>query len=324
MLEQPASSRQSGPYSQLSQLRKQVTGWQRQLAHAQQRLGSLQAVGQHRQQRAEAAVAAQQSELQRLRERYERFCQENAQQPNSPHCKLRMDAGFASGENLTQVIELGYDVETKSANPAVLAALRSRVNEQTVWTPVGQNAEMVAWLGYQTHTCPYPLSVGLERFHSPQGERQAVLLRYQDDVPSAGFDLTQWFHDYNGRQYIEAGNKEEKTTFKVQHLMSRSPAGIEIQVLLTVFAANFVRWADCWVRERVEQPTRRFETALSSPKHLVRVAANSPATVERTAGRETLRFGRLSCFAGVAIRLSPAAGYQLPLPLTGNDHFDSP
>jgi len=324
LLEQPASSRQSGPYSALSKLRQQVTGWQRQLAHAQQRLGQLQTVGQHRQQRAAAAVAAQQSELQRLRQRYERFCQENAQQPNAPHCQLRMDAGFASGENLTQVIELGYDVETKSANPAVLAALRSRVNAETVWTPVGQNAEMVAWLGYQTHTCPYALSVGLERFHTPQGERQAVLLRYQEDVPSAGFDLTQWFHDYNGRQYIEAGNKEEKTTFKVQHLMSRSPAGIEIQALLTVFAANFVRWADRWVRQRVEQATRRFETALSSPKHLVRVAANSPATVERTAGRETLRFGPLSGFAGVAIRLSPAAGYQLPLPLAGNDHFDSP
>ena len=162
----------------------------------------LQSIDRNR-QHGPAAVAAQQGELQRLRQCYERFGQENAQQPNPPHCKLRIDAGFASSENLTQVIELGYDVETKSANPALLATLRSRINKQTVWTPVGKNAEMVAWLGYQTHTCPYPLSVGLERFHTPQGERQAVLLRYQDDVPSVGFDLTQWFHEYNGRQSIE-------------------------------------------------------------------------------------------------------------------------
>ena len=132
---------------------------------------------------------------------------------------------------------------------------------------------MVAWADYHSNTCPYPLLVGLERFHTPQGQLHAVLIRYQDAAPrplsvSAGqadWDLPQWFHDYNGRQVVEAGNKEEKTTFKVQHLMSHSPAGIEIQALLTIFAANFVRWADQWVRERVEHPTKRFETALGSP-----------------------------------------------------------
>jgi hypothetical protein len=323
LLDQPASSRQGGPYSLLSRLRKQVAGWYRQLGHAQQRLAGLNTVMQHQRQRRQQELAIQQSALQRLRERYERFCQENASQANPPRCKMRTDAGFASGENLTELIELGYDVETKSANPAVLAALRSRVTAETVWTPVGKNAEMVAWTGYHSNTCPYALTVGLERFHAPQGELHAVLLRYQDQVPTTGFDLVQWFHDYNGRQIVEAGNKEEKTTFKVQHLMSHSPAGIEIQALLTVFAANFVRWADHWVRERLEYSTKRFETALGSPKRLVRVAANSPATIERMPGREAVRFSPLSCFGGVVIRLSAEPGYQLPLPFIGNDHFDS-
>jgi len=323
LLDQPASARQSGPYSLLSRLRKQVAGWYRQLGHAQQRVARLNTVMQHQEQRWQQALAVQQGELQRLQERYARFCQENARQAHPPRCKMRTDAGFVSGENLTELIELGYDVETKSGNPAVLAALRSRVTAETVWTPVGKNAEMVAWTDYHSNTCPYPLIVGLERFHTPQGELHAVLLRYQDEVPTTGFELVQWFHDYNGRQTIEAGNKEEKTTFKVQHLMSHSPAGIEIQALLTVFAANFVRWADHWVRERVEHPTKRFETALSSPKRLVRVAANSPATVEHAAGREAVRFSPLSCFGGVVIRLSNAPGYQLPLPFVRNDHFDN-
>ena len=323
LLDQPASSRQSGPCSLLSRLRKQVAGWYRQSGHAQQRVVRLNATIQHRRQRWQQALAVQQSELQRLQERYERFCQENARQANPPRCKMRTDAGFASGENLTELIELGYDVETKSANPAVLTALRSRVTPETIWTRVGKNAEMVAWTGYHSNTCPYPLMVGLERFHTPQGELHAVLLRYQDEVPTTGLDLPQWFHDYNGRQTVEAGNKEEKTTFKVQHLMSHSPAGIEIQAVLTVFAANFVRWADRWVRERVEHSTKRFETALSSPKRLVRVAANSPAIVEHAAGREAVHFSPLSCFGGVVIRLSDGPGYQLPLPFAENAHFDS-
>jgi hypothetical protein len=167
------------------------------------------------------------------------------------------------------------------------------------------------------------LIVGLERFHTPQGQRHAVLLRYQAQVPTAGFDLVQWFHDYNGRQSVEAGNKEEKTTFKVQHLMSHSPAGIEMQALLTVFAANFVRWADRWVRQRIEHPTKRFDMALGSPKRLVRVAANSPATVEHAAGRGAVRFSPLSRFGGVVIRLWTELGYQLSLPFDGNDHFGS-
>lgn len=323
LAEQPASPRQSGPYSQLTRLRKRVVSWYRQLGHACQRLAQLNSVMQHQRQRDQQELAAQQAELQRLRERHERFCRENAEQAHPPHCKLRTDAGFATGDNLTELIELGYDVETKSGNPAILAALRSRVTPETAWTPVGKNAEMVAWTDYQSNTCPYPLIVGLERFHTPQGILHAVLIRYQDAVPPTGLDLPQWFHDYNGRQTVEAGNKEEKTTFKVQHLMSHSPAGIEIQALLTIFAANFVRWADTWVRERIEHSTRRFETALASPKRLVRVAANSPATVERWPGRETVRFSPLSCFGGVVIRLSDGPACQLALPFPANDHFNS-
>ena len=323
LLAQPASSRQDGPYSLLHRLRKQVAGWDRQLHHAQQRVLRLNSIMQRRRQRTQQELTDQQGELQRLRERDARFCQENAQQPHPPHCKMRTDAGFSSGENLSALIELGYDVETKSGNPAILAALRSRVTPETVWTAVGKNAEMVAWTAYQSNTCPYPLLVGLERFHTPQGELHAVLIRYQDQLPPTDLDLPQWFHDYNGRQIVEAGNKEEKTTFKIQHLMTHSPAGIEIQVLLTVFAANFVRWAAQWVRERVEHSNRRFDTALASPKRLVRVAANSPATVEHRPGRETVRFSPLSCFAGVVIRVSDGPACQLALPFPANDHFDS-
>ena len=232
-----------------------------------------------------------------------------------------MDAGFTTGANLTELIELGYDIDTKSANPAVVQALRDRVTGETPWTAVGKNAEMVSWPGYQIHGCPYPLRVGLERFHTPKGVLHAVLIRYQDDPPASELDLTQWFHDYNGRQTIEAGNKEEKTTFKVQHLMSRSAAGIRIQALLTVFAANFVRWADEWIRPRIEQSTRRFDGVLSSPKRLVRIAANSPAIIERTADRERVRFSHLSSFDGVVIALSGIVGRQLSL--FANDHFSS-
>lgn len=191
------------------------------------------------------------------------------------------------------------------------------------WTTVGKNAEMIGWTNYHLNTCPYPLTVGLERFHTPKEVLYAVLIRSQEGLEAACPDLQVWFHDYNGRQTIEAGNKEEKTTFKVQHLMSRSPAGIHIQAMLTIFAANFVRWADEWIRPRVERSSPRFDRVLTSPKRLVRVAANSLATVERADGRLLVCFSALSSFEGVVIRLSGVTGHQLSLPLFANDHFSS-
>jgi hypothetical protein len=319
----PLSSRQVGPYSRLSRWQKQIASWRQQLVRAQAQLTQAQAVAERRRQRRQGQAGIYQAERQRLQERYQRLCQENVQQADPPRCQIRLDAGFASGENLTELLELGYEVDTKSANPAVVQVLRSRVTADTTWTPVGKNAEMIGWSDYNLHTCPYPVRVGLERFRTPQGLRYGVLIRYQDSPPCGGPDLAQWFHDYNGRQTIEAGNKEEKTTFKVQHLMSRSPAGIRIQALLTVFAANFVRWADEWIRPRVEHSTRRFDGVLASPKRLVRIAANSPATVERSHGRELVCFSPLSSFNGVVIRLSGAVARQLPLPLFANDHFSS-
>lgn len=319
----PRSKRANGPYSRRNRLRQQLEGWSKQRARAQQRLAYLQDVAQRQQQRWQQDLDGLRAEIHQLQARYEQFCRDNAQPVNPPCCRIRLDAGFSSGHNLTEVIELGYEVDTKSANPAVLQALRDRLAADTAWTTVGKNAEMVGWSDYRLHTCPYPLTVALERFCTPKEVRHAVLLRYRDQPPTTGLNLPQWFHEYNGRQSIEAGNKEEKTTFKIQHLMSRSPAGIPIQALLTVFAANFVRWADHWIRNRVEQSSSRFDRVLASPKRLVRVAANSPATIERSTGRELVRFSPLSSFAGVVIRLSGLPGHQLPLPMFANDHFSS-
>ena len=74
-------------------------------------------------------------------------------------------------------------------------------------------------------------------------------------------------------------------------------------------------------RPRVEHSTRRFDGVLSSPKRLVRIAANSPAIIDRRTGPERVRFSHLSSFDGVVIVLSAIVGRQLPL--FANDHFSS-
>lgn len=190
LLGAPLSSRQAGPYSTLTRLQKQIAGWQGQLRRAETRLARLQVADQGYRER----VQRQRVEGEQLQERWQRLSEENACQPNAPRCKMRIDAGFCSGENLTELIELGYEVETKSANGALVQALRKRVGSETSWMRVGDNAEMVAWTGYHLRHCPHPLTVGLERFHTPKELLPAVLIRSQEGPQAACPDLREWFH----------------------------------------------------------------------------------------------------------------------------------
>ena len=84
-----------------------------------------------------------------------------------------------------------------------------------------------------------------------------------------------------------------------------------------------MRWADAWIRPRVEHSSTRFDRALSSPKRLVRVVANSPATVDRSKGHVRIRFSSLSRFDGVVIDLVDTTGRPLTGPPLANHHFSS-
>jgi len=98
--------------------------------------------------------------------------------------------------------------------------------------------------------------------------------------------------------------------------MSHSLIGMQIQLAFTMFAANFVHWAQMWMRSQVVETPGSPVRGLKRIKALVRVAANSPATVEHQTGQTLVRFGPTSSLAGVVIGITLAA-IQLALPLFG-------
>jgi hypothetical protein len=313
---EPVSPQQAGPFGALTHELRRAQWLERRAAGLLVQVEKLRG----RQRAAQAAVAAAQTTLRPLVARRAHLAAENAAQPDPPRCCLRMDAGFCSGENLTLALELGYEIETKVGRPGVVTALQERVDAQTVWTRVGQNAEMVGWTNYYLRTCPYPVTVALERFHTPQGPKYSVLVRSQDNPTGPCPDLREWFRSYNARQTIEAGNKAGKTVFKMQHLWSHSAIGMQIQLALTLFAANFVAWSQEWVAERVTTGQGSGQD-LRRPKYLVRVAANSPAVVEQAYGQVVVRFSPLSSLAGTVIHLAGPQPVQLALALYGGAHF---
>ena len=306
-----AEQLQKGPISKKKSLflQKTMQSWRKRLPRLETQIAQAERIiGIHQTQLSEqlrslTSQLAWQAQLQK----------DNQTNPNPPaYVEVRMDAGFASGENLTWLLEMGYCPNTKAPNGQTASALCAHLPKNRHWVKVGENAEMLGWGEYRLHGCPYPLTAALERFKVGHRFKYAVLLHMREE--HAPFPtLPIWFQHYNQRQTIEAGNKEMKATFHVQHLMSRSLPGIQLQVLFTGLAANVVRWCVPWLKACANQTTPKLTRTLNSPKQLVRVAANSAALVQQSSFGTSLQFAQTSSLPGVILFLKGVPAFQLAL-----------
>jgi hypothetical protein len=256
-------------------------------------------------------IQRQQTSLLALDEWLATLAADNHANPNPVTLVLRVDAGFSTGANLTWLIEMGYLILTKAHHSQTTDSLRCRLVAQTVWTRVGQNAEAVAMGTYQPHDCRYPLQAMLVRYHLPGQSRYTALLYYGETPPPA---LPDWFKQYNGRQSLEAGIKEEKGVFTLKRHLVRSPIGMQLQEQFALFGANFVRWAAAWVKECLTQTHPAFLIALDQVKTLVRVVAHTRARWVRNGCGNILSF-ETGPFAGTIVCLAGLVALQLVLPL---------
>jgi hypothetical protein len=296
--------------SERARVTQRAAGWQARLPRLAQQIANCErAIAQH-----QAALRQLDQEVAVLQDWLHTLEADNQTNPNPPVCEARMDSGFSSGANLTWLIEMGYQVNTKAIGGLTTTALRKTVAAGAAWTRVGDNAEMVLCTRSTLHRCVYPLRLGLERFKVRDTYQYATLVQFRD--AGATPSLCNWFMSYNGRQLIEAGNKESKSgVFHVQHLMSRAPAGIRLQVLFATLAANLVHWSTPWLRSCAAPLTPKLSRTLNSPKHLVRIAANSAALVQQTPGGTSLRFAPTSALPGIILMLKGIPAFQLPLEL---------
>lgn len=302
---------QKGPIlrKKSSFLKKRLQSWRKRLPRLETQIAQAQrAMGTHQSQ-----LSKQLTSLTDLLAWQAQLEKDNQANPNPPpYVEARMDAGFASGENLTWLLEMGYCPNTKAPNGQTATALCAHLPKARHWVKVGENAEMLGWGEYRLHGCAYPLTAAIERFKVGRRFKYAVLLHMCEE--NAPFPtLPVWFHHYNERQTIEAGNKEMKGTFHVQHLLSRSLAGIQLQVLFTGLAANVVRWCVPWLKQCAHPGTPKLTRTLNSPRQLVRIAANSTALVQQSSWGTSLQFAPNSSLPGVILFLKGVPAFQLSL-----------
>jgi hypothetical protein len=276
------------------------------LAQARQRLQAATKRTQSRQKALNAAecrlaktaqhLQEQQVELDSLRTRLSHFEQDNTSNPDPLEAEFRLDAGFGTYENITLLIEMGYEVYTKPHSHHVVDFLKRQTDDQTAWQRVGANAELVAWSEHRLKGCPYPLDVALERFYTGKTRKHSALIHYGSDPVTE--DLPAWFQRYNARQTIEAGIKECKQVFYLHHIKVRSEPAIYLQECFILFAANFIRWATHWLADQAQPTQNALNVRRMGVKHQVHVAAHVSAHVIQSSEGRFLRFSQQSAFAG--------------------------
>jgi len=294
------------PHSRLAQARQRAQAAQKRV-HSRER--TLQAA-QRRLEKTCRRLQEQQAAVEALKQRLARFEQENAENPDPVEAEFRLDAGFGTYENITLLIEMGYEVYTKPYSHRVVDYLQRQTDEQTPWERVGANAEMTAWQQTTLKGCPYPLDVALERFHTGKTVKHSALLHFGSDPVTE--DLAGWFSHYNGRQTIEAGIKESKQVFHIQRIKVRSEPAIYLQEQFAVFAANFIRWATHWLSHLPQPDENALDVRQMGIKRQVQVGAHVSAQISQCSDGKLLKFSDYSSFAGKVLRLpgggSPPSG----------------
>ncbi len=289
--------RQERPTGRLAQARKRLETAERR-CHRREKV--LQ-VAEQRLTKSQALYAAQEAELKSLQDRLARFEQDNETNPSPIAAEFRLDAGFATYENIALLIEMGYELYTKAHNHRLVTFLKNKADAKASWERVGANAEMTVWSGPQLQRCPYPLDVGLERFYTGDKLKHSALLHFGHDP--VGENLTAWFEHYNSRQTIEAGIKEGKQVFYLHRIKVRSEPAIYLQERMVLFAANFIRWATRWLSSQTEPVAESLQVSKMGVKRQVRVGAHVSAQVVQDSQGKLLRFSKQSIFAGKVIRL---------------------
>jgi len=178
---------------------------------------------------------------------------------------IRGDAGFGSIDNITLLLDLGYDFLLKGYSPHTARNLAQAIAENE-WIPFNP-ATSVAELGaIRLPECRYPVRTVLGRSKAPRSESYQYF-HLVTTIPEKVKDPVGLLKFYNARQTIEAFIKTGKNVLNLKHFRVRNFYGIEFTLMLGLLAHNFMNWARCdifagtplarmGIREFVEQAMR--------------------------------------------------------------------
>jgi hypothetical protein len=231
---------------------------------------------------------------------------DNATNPLRRRILLRMDGGFGGGAQLGWLYEQGYDFVTRGHSHATADSLRKE--EGLVWVKVGRGEYLAQSSRTTLGECPYPMRLILCRQRRGEDRRERwTTLIVNPELDDKNWPIRRVGVFYNGRQGIEAAIKEGKGIFASRHLPTRHKAGIAVYQELVLLAQNLARWFR-------RQQLGHTVLAAASIKELVRIGANSRASILRSGTAIGICFAADGPWRGITVWSKLALHYQLSFP----------
>lgn len=151
---------------------------------------------------------------------------------------IRSDAANGTGADIEELLDLGLDFLIKGYSSKTARAFAAHV-QPTQWEPVDLFTR-VAELGPQRITnCRYPVRVVLVELTTQRQDKHIYSHLYTSLSPQQA-DPQTLFHNYNGRETIEAMIKASKNGLHIRHLRTRSYTAIHAFLYLAAITFNLI------------------------------------------------------------------------------------
>ena len=294
------------PHSKLAKAHRRKASWERQRQSAFKQETRARQLLQRDEQRLKQSVAERDALLSWLAQ----LQADNEANPNPVQMRWLLDGGFGSSENVTYLIEMGYDLYT-IANGRMTQSIRAEIPEDAEWTQVGVRTQALDLARDHLRLCPYPVRLTLLRWKKGETFFYSTLISFSE---TETLPLSELFPTYHQRQDVEAGIRQGKGPFGYTKLHVRSPAGIRLLGQFALFFwPNFVQWSAEWLQDHFTVDTNSLASLLRHVSTQVRVAANTSATVFTNRTGQMLEFSIDGPYPGLRLWLDRPFAYQLPL-----------
>jgi hypothetical protein len=256
-----------------------------------------------KEQRLEKQITKHREAVAELRQRLERYEQDNETNSSPVPILLRADSAYGTAAVLDLLYELGYDFVIKTFNGEQNKGFFDSVPD-TAWRSVGEKAK-AAQHPSRHRVAEVSYDLRLIAYHRTNVDKRPYRAIIATTLTPAELGLRPLVRLYNERQHIEATYGECKNTLEFGAPRIRTLQANGAFALMVMAAYNLLRLT---TQRATKAPTRRRWTGF---RFLVRVLSHAPAVIQQSVDCIRLTLAPESYRGGEVIEFAVSKGFTV-------------